>query len=177
MAKRIAVLMGGTSSEREVSLVSGRDCAKALAEAGYVVDEIDVTDDVAELVRRLTPAPDAVFNALHGRFGEDGTIQGLLDLLRIPYTHSGVLASALAMDKVATKRALASVGIRVPEDIAVTGFDDIPLTASPAYDLTTWRQPVAEMTRELLRVLEGAVIGARTLGGALVVRTSSGGER
>ncbi len=120
MKKRVAVLMGGWSSEREVSLVGGRACARALREAGYAVEEIDVTRDIAALVRALSPAPDAVFNVLHGRFGEDGTIQGLLDLLAIPYTNSGVLASALAMDKVAAKRAFAAAGIRVPEERVAT---------------------------------------------------------
>ncbi|MSO70680.1 MAG: D-alanine--D-alanine ligase [Alphaproteobacteria bacterium] len=120
MAKRVTVLMGGWSSEREVSLVSGRESAKALRAAGYTVEEYDVTRDIGALVKALSPAPDAVFNALHGRFGEDGTIQGLLDLLAIPYTHSGVLASALAMDKVVTKRVLATAGIRVPEEVVTT---------------------------------------------------------
>jgi len=120
MTRRVAVLMGGWSSEREVSLVSGRECAQALRASGYTVAEIDVTRDIGALVKALSPAPDAVFNALHGRFGEDGTIQGLLDLLGIPYTHSGVLASALAMDKVAAKRIFAAVGIRVPDGLVAT---------------------------------------------------------
>ena len=120
MTRRVAVLMGGWSSEREVSLVSGRECAQALRASGYTVAELDVTRDIGALVKALSPAPDAVFNALHGRFGEDGTIQGLLDLLGIPYTHSGVLASALAMDKVAAKRIFAAVGIRVPDGLVAT---------------------------------------------------------
>ena len=113
MAKRVAVLKGGWSVERDVSLVSGSECAAALSEAGYTVSEIDVTQDMAALMAALTPRPDAAFNALHGRYGEDGCIQGLLDLLGIPYTHSGVLASALAMDKVAAKRIFQSAGIPV----------------------------------------------------------------
>ena len=114
-AKRVGVLMGGWSVEREVSLVSGRECAAALETAGYDVACIDVTHDLPALVAALTPAPDAVFNALHGHGGEDGCIQGVLETLRIPYTHSGVMASALAMDKPMTKRLLAGVGIRSPE--------------------------------------------------------------
>ncbi len=97
MTKHVAVLMGGWSAEREVSLSSGRECAKALRNAGYEVTEIDVGRDIAERLTELKP--DVAFNALHGPLGEDGTIQGLLELLQIPYTHSGVLASALAMNK------------------------------------------------------------------------------
>ena len=90
MSKRVVVLMGGWSSEREVSLVSGAAVSKALAEGGYDVRVIDVVRDPADLIARLTPRPDVIFNALHGRWGEDGTIQGLLDILAIPYTHSGL---------------------------------------------------------------------------------------
>ena len=109
--KRIVVLMGGTSCEREVSLVSGAAVANALAEAGYKCETVDVGEDVGALLAALEPAPDAIFNALHGRYGEDGCVQGLLELLHIPYTHSGVLASALAMDKPMAKRLFQSVGI------------------------------------------------------------------
>ncbi|MEM9970104.1 MAG: D-alanine--D-alanine ligase [Pseudomonadota bacterium] len=105
--------MGGPSAEREVSLSSGRECAAALRDAGYSVTEIDAGDDVAE--RLVAVGPDAVFNALHGRWGEDGCVQGILEWLRIPYTHSGVLASALAMDKERTKAVYASAGIPVAE--------------------------------------------------------------
>ena len=118
--KSVVVLMGGVSSEREVSLSSGTAIAKALAEAGYAVRTVDVGADVAALVRALTPAPDVVFNALHGRFGEDGCLQGLLELMRIPYTHSGVFASALGMDKPAAKRAVESVGVRTPKGVVVS---------------------------------------------------------
>jgi D-alanine-D-alanine ligase len=113
--KSVAVLMGGISVEREVSLRSGQEVAKALREKGYAVTAIDVPADVAGLVEALTPKPDAVFNALHGRPGEDGSIQGLLDLLHIPYTHSGLLASALAMDKPFAKKLFESAGLRCPE--------------------------------------------------------------
>ena len=98
---KVAVLLGGPSAEREVSLSSGRECANALREAGYEVVELDAGDDVAE--RLVALAPDVVFNGLHGRWGEDGCVQGILEWLHIPYTHSGVLASALAMDKTRSK--------------------------------------------------------------------------
>jgi D-alanine-D-alanine ligase len=112
--KRVVLLMGGRSAEREVSLVSGRECAAGLAEAGYKVTTVDVRDDLTVVLKALDPKPDLVFNALHGRYGEDGTIQGVLDWLAIPYTHSGVLASALAMDKTVAKRLFESAGLRCP---------------------------------------------------------------
>jgi D-alanine-D-alanine ligase len=119
MSKHVAVLMGGVSAEREVSLVSGEACAKALCEAGYQVTEIDVGRDVGALIAALTPAPDAVFNALHGRWGEDGCVQGLLELMHIPYTHSGVMASAMAMNKVTAKRVVAAAGVASPRGLVV----------------------------------------------------------
>ncbi len=112
--KRVAVLYGGISAEREVSLNSGKQVVVALREAGYDVTPVEVNADITQVIAALTPRPDAVFNALHGRFGEDGTIQGVLEWLRIPYTHSGVRASALAMDKVTAKAVLASAGLPVP---------------------------------------------------------------
>ncbi len=117
--QRVLVLMGGWSAEREVSLSSGTEVARALIERGYRVDTLDVTRDMGALMAALSPKPDVVFNALHGKGGEDGTIQGLLDLLEIPYTHSGVLASALAMDKPAAKQAFVAAGLRCPEGIVV----------------------------------------------------------
>lgn len=117
MTKHVAVLMGGWSAEREVSLVSGAACANALKEAGYVVTPIDVQRDMGSLMTRLYPKPNAVFNALHGRYGEDGCVQGLLDILAIPYTHSGLLASAIAMDKPTAKRLFALAGIPVAEHV------------------------------------------------------------
>ncbi|MGY6634455.1 MAG: D-alanine--D-alanine ligase [Alkalilacustris sp.] len=110
-APKVAVLMGGLSAEREVSLSSGRQCAAALREAGYEVTEIDARGDLP--TRLVSVAPDVVFNALHGRWGEDGCVQGMLEWLRIPYTHSGVLASALAMDKARAKAAFAAAGLPV----------------------------------------------------------------
>lgn len=123
MTRRVAVLMGGTSAERDVSLDSGQQCAAALREAGYAVDEVDVTADIAALLAALDPAPDAVFNALHGRYGEDGCIQGLLNLLHIPYTHSGVLASAQAMDKVAARAIFAAQDIGIADAVIASPQD------------------------------------------------------
>ncbi|MCG5244274.1 D-alanine--D-alanine ligase [Azospirillum doebereinerae] len=119
--KHVAVLMGGWSAEREVSLVSGAGVAKALEEEGYRVTAVDVQRDLAGLMQALShPRPDVVFNALHGRGGEDGTIQGILEFLGLPYTHSGVQASAIAMDKVMTKRVLDTAGVRSPRGVVVT---------------------------------------------------------
>jgi D-alanine-D-alanine ligase len=110
---RVAVLLGGFSAEREVSLRSGAQVSAALRTAGFEVTEIEVGEDLRAVISALTPAPDVVFNALHGRFGEDGTIQGVLDYLGLPYTHSGVRASALAMDKAAAKAVFAHAGLPV----------------------------------------------------------------
>lgn len=112
-APKVAVLKGGSSAEREVSLSSGRECAAALRVAGYDVVEIDAGADLADRLSALRP--DVVFNALHGRWGEDGCVQGLLEWLRLPYTHSGVLASALAMDKARAKAVFAGAGLPVVE--------------------------------------------------------------
>ena len=109
----VAVLMGGPSSEREVSLSSGRGCAAALRDAGYRVTELDAGPDLAPRLSEISP--DVVFNALHGRGGEDGVVQGVLEWLRLPYTHSGVLASALAMDKTRTKDVYRAHGLPVAE--------------------------------------------------------------
>jgi D-alanine-D-alanine ligase len=111
--------MGGWSAEREVSLVSGAAVSNALRSSGHQVTTIDVQRDAGALLTRLYPRPDAIFNALHGRFGEDGCIQGMLNILGIPYTHSGLLASAIAMDKPMAKRIFTDVGIPVaPHEIA-----------------------------------------------------------
>jgi D-alanine-D-alanine ligase len=111
--KRVAVLYGGVSAEREVSLSTGVQVIAALRDAGFVVTPIEVGDDLTAVIAALTPKPDAVFNALHGRLGEDGAIQGVLDWLGIPYTHSGVRASALAMDKAAAKAVFVANGLPV----------------------------------------------------------------
>ncbi len=119
--RHVAVLMGGLSSEREVSLVSGRECADALERLGARVSRIDAGRDLAQV---LTAAkPDVVFNALHGAWGEDGCVQGVLETLNLPYTHSGVLASALAMDKAKAKAVLAAAGVTVPGGGLFNRFD------------------------------------------------------
>ena len=120
MNGHVAVLMGGWSKEREVSLVSGAAVATALKDTGFQVTEIDVHQDAAALLTQLYPIPDKVFNALHGRFGEDGCVQGFLNILGVPYTHSGVLASALAMDKPMSKRVFKEVGITVADHQILT---------------------------------------------------------
>src|SRR5918997_452810 len=121
MAKHVGVLMGGWSAEREVSLSTGRSCCRALEEVGYKVTPIDVQPDVATVLEAVRP--EIAFNALHGRIGEDGTIQGLLEILRIPYTHSGVLASALAMRKDRAKIVMAAAGVPVPKGQVVNRID------------------------------------------------------
>jgi D-alanine-D-alanine ligase len=110
--KHVAVLMGGWSAEREISLRSGKACADALERSGYQVSRIDVDRDVAATLRARKP--DVALNVLHGRPGEDGTLQGLLEVIGIPYSHSGVLASALAMKKDIAKSVLKSAGVPVP---------------------------------------------------------------
>ncbi|WP_420863015.1 D-alanine--D-alanine ligase [Algirhabdus cladophorae] len=105
--------MGGPSAERPVSLSSGHECAKALVEAGYDVVELDAGPDLAQQLTQI--APDVAFNALHGRWGEDGCVQGILEWLQIPYTHSGVLASALAMDKQRSKEIYRTAGLPIVE--------------------------------------------------------------
>ena len=120
MAQHVAVLMGGPSAEREVSLSSGHECAKALREEGYTVTEVDAGPDLCARLAELKP--DVAFNALHGRWGEDGCVQGLLEWMGIPYSHSGVLASSLAMDKQRSKEAFVSAGLPVvPSVIAKAG--------------------------------------------------------
>ena len=110
-APKVAVLMGGPSAEREVSLSSGRECVRALEAAGFTVIAIDAGKEIVDQLKAA--APDVVFNALHGRWGEDGCVQGILEWMGIPYTHSGVLASALAMDKERTKAVYRAAGLPV----------------------------------------------------------------
>jgi D-alanine-D-alanine ligase len=139
MSQHVAVLMGGWSAEREISLRSGVACAKALEDEGFRVSSIDVGRDIAEVLGRLKP--DVAFNALHGRFGEDGTIQGILEILHIPYTHSGVLASALAMRKDMAKIVMAAAGIKVAPGRTLSRFEAARAHAmAPPYVL----KPVAE---------------------------------
>jgi D-alanine-D-alanine ligase len=112
--------MGGWSPEREVSLSSGRECAKALADHGYRVAAIDVGRDLPALLRALDPRPDVIFNALHGVGGEDGTIQAIFEMMAIPYTHSGVLASAVAMHKPTAKMIFRAAGLPVAEGVVTS---------------------------------------------------------
>jgi D-alanine-D-alanine ligase len=121
MAKHVAVLMGGWSAEREVSLRSGQACADALTRVGYRVSPIDVGRDVATVLAALKP--DAALNVLHGRPGEDGTLQGVLEILGIPFSHSGVLASALAMQKDYAKMIFRAAGVPVAEDKVASRFE------------------------------------------------------
>jgi len=121
MSKHVAVLMGGWSAERDVSLRSGRACADALERAGYRVSRVDVGRDIASVLPTLKP--DVAFNVLHGCPGEDGTLQGILEILGIPYTHSGVLASALAMEKDRAKVVMKAAGVPVPDGVVATRFE------------------------------------------------------
>jgi len=120
--EKITVLMGGMSAEREVSLDSGKACAKALTELGFDVTNLDAKDDFIE--KLIKNKPDKVFNALHGKFGEDGSIQGLLEHLKIPYTHSGILSSAIAMDKLTSKKIFKDAKINTPEYLVVKNLED-----------------------------------------------------
>ena len=119
--RHVAVLLGGLSSEREVSLVSGRECAAALERLGARVTRVDAGRDLAAVLTRLKP--DVCYNALHGAWGEDGCVQGVLETLGLPYTHCGVLASALAMDKAKAKAVLAAAGVAVPGGGLFNRFD------------------------------------------------------
>jgi D-alanine-D-alanine ligase len=121
MSKHVAVLMGGWSAERDVSLRSGKACADAAERAGYRVTRVDVQRDIATVLTALKP--DVALNILHGRPGEDGVLQGLLELLQIPYSHSGVMSSALAMQKDYAKTQLAAAGVPVPEGACVSRFE------------------------------------------------------
>ena len=120
--EKVTVLMGGMSAERDVSLDSGKACAKALAEIGFDVTSLDVKDDFIE--KLIKNKPDKVFNALHGRFGEDGSIQGLLEHLKISYTHSGILSSAIAMDKLTSKKIFKDAKIYSPDYQVIKTLED-----------------------------------------------------
>ncbi|MGE5540346.1 MAG: D-alanine--D-alanine ligase [Gemmatimonas sp.] len=197
--RRVAVLMGGWSAEREVSLVSGAAVARALRALGHEVMTIDLNRDIAGLVAKLTPRPDVVFNALHGRFGEDGCAQGVLEILEIPYTHSGVLASAVAMDKPMARKLFAQAGLRVAEGV-VAHRDDViagrvmtpPYVVKPvnegssvgvrivregerAFDASSWPYGEHVLVERYIpgREITVAVMGDRALG-ALEIRPKSG---
>jgi D-alanine-D-alanine ligase len=140
----VAVLMGGWSAEREVSLNSGAACANALESVGYRVTRIDVDRNIADTLTGLKP--DVCFNALHGKWGEDGCVQGILETLEVPYTHSGVLASALAMDKERAKTAFRAAGIPVAESLVVS-----PIAAA--------RQHLMQPPYVIKPVTEGSSVG------------------
>ncbi|HEV2302316.1 MAG TPA: D-alanine--D-alanine ligase [Stellaceae bacterium] len=201
MRREVALVMGGWSPEREVSLSSGRECAKALEARGYRVRTIDATGDLPALLRALEPRPDAVFNALHGVGGEDGTIQGVFEMLRLPYTHSGVLASALAMHKPTAKALFRAAGLPVAEDVlapleALAERDPMPapFVLKPANqgstvgvrivhigdnswreELRGWRWGNEVMVERFIpgRELTVAVMGARALGVCEIIPRSS----
>ncbi|ALE03624.1 D-alanine--D-alanine ligase [Bartonella ancashensis] len=137
--KHVAVLMGGFSSERSVSLSSGTACADALESQGFNVSRLDVNEHIASVLEELQPA--VAFNALHGLFGEDGCIQGILEYLKIPYTHSGVMASALAMDKGRAKIVASSAGVSVAPSRVMSRFDigpehlmELPYVIKPVHE-------------------------------------------
>jgi D-alanine-D-alanine ligase len=129
MTKHVAVLLGGLSAEREVSLRSGEACATALEGQGFQVTRLDVDHAIGETLARLRP--DVVFNALHGKYGEDGIVQGILEMLRIPYTHSGVLASALAMQKDKAKDVMRAAGIPVSDGVTLHRLEAAKTHALP----------------------------------------------
>jgi D-alanine-D-alanine ligase len=140
--KRVAVLYGGISAEREVSLASGLQVIDGLKEAGFDVHPIDVGPDLSTLLGALkAAAPDVAFNALHGRFGEDGTIQGVLDWIGLPYTHSGVRASATAMDKAASRALFLAAGLPVAKGQVI---DMVELAARDPLPLSYVVKPVNE---------------------------------
>jgi D-alanine-D-alanine ligase len=161
MTKHVAVLMGGLSSERSVSLRSGEACAKALEAEGFTVTRVDVGRDVAEVLSRLKP--DVALNALHGPGGEDGLIQGVLEILGIPYTHSGVLSSALAANKEKAKIIFAAAGIPVPAGKTVTRFEAAkahvlpppyvlkPVSEGSSYGVFVVKEGTPHPPQELLR--------------------------
>jgi D-alanine-D-alanine ligase len=199
--KSVAVLMGGWSPEREVSLSTGYECAKALVDRGYMVRVIDAGRDLPTLLGALEPCPDVIFNALHGIGGEDGTIQGVFDMLRIPYTHSGVLASSAAMHKPTAKLIFRAAGLPVvdgvvarPEELARRDPMPAPFVVKPTnqgssvgvrivrVNDNSWREEVRGWCfgDELLverfvpgRELTVAVMGDRALGVCEIVPRGS----
>jgi D-alanine-D-alanine ligase len=202
MSKSVALLMGGWSPEREVSLSSGRECAKALIDYGYRVKAIDVGRDLPALLRALDPRPDVIFNALHGVGGEDGTLQAVFDMLAIPYTHSGARASALAMHKPTAKTLFRAAGLPVAEDLVASPAELLvrdpmppPFVIKPTNQGSTfgvrivqigdnsWREEIKDWCYgdEILverfvpgRELTVAVMGDRALGVCEIIPRSGG---
>jgi len=198
--EKVTVLMGGISAERDVSLDSGKACAKALAEIGFEVTSLDAKDDFIE--KLIKNKPDKVFNALHGRFGEDGSIQGLLEHLKIPYTHSGILSSAIAMDKLTSKKIFKDAKISSPEYQVIKTLEDFqsskigyPYVVKPnnegssvgVYIFNEPKKSDEETIISLLkkytflilekyipgREIQVAVMGSKALGGIEIVPTRS----
>ena len=198
--EKVTVLMGGISAERDVSLDSGKACAKALAEIGFEVTSLDAKDDFIE--KLIKNKPDKVFNALHGRFGEDGSIQGLLEHLKIPYTHSGILSSAIAMDKLTSKKIFKDAKISSPEYQVIKTLEDFqsskigyPCVVKPnnegssvgVYIFNEPKKSDEETIVSLLkkytflilekyipgREIQVAVMGSKALGGIEIVPTRS----
>ena len=198
--EKVTVLMGGISAERDVSLDSGKACAKALAEIGFEVTSLDAKDDFIE--KLIKSKPDKVFNALHGRFGEDGSIQGLLEHLKIPYTHSGILSSAIAMDKLTSKKIFKDAKISSPEYQVIKTLEDFqsskigyPCVVKPnnegssvgVYIFNEPKKSDEETIISLLkkytflilekyipgREIQVAVMGSKALGGIEIVPTRS----
>ena len=198
--EKVTVLMGGMSAERDVSLDSGKACAKALAEIGFDVTSLDAKDDFIE--KLIKNKPDKVFNALHGRFGEDGSIQGLLEHLKIPYTHSGILSSAIAMDKLTSKKIFKDAKIYSPDYQVIKTLEDFqsskigyPCVVKPnnegssvgVYVFNESKKADKDIIVSLLkkynflilekyipgREIQVAVMGSKALGGIEIVPTRS----
>lgn len=128
--KNITILKGGWNSEREISLISARSVSKAVKELGYNVKEVDVKRDLTDLIKNLTPKPDLVINILHGKWGEDGRIQSILDILEIPYAFSNHISSAIAMDKTVTRDILKAHNLPIPKGFELN-FADIYISKQP----------------------------------------------
>ena len=198
--EKVTVLMGGISAERDVSLDSGKACAKALAEIGFEVTSLDAKDDFIE--KLIKNKPDKVFNALHGRFGEDGSIQGLLEHLKIPYTHSGILSSAIAMDKLTSKKIFKDAKISSPEYQVIKTLEDFqsskigyPCVVKPnnegsSVGVYIFNEPKKSDEKTIIsllkkytflilekyipgREIQVAVMGSKALGGIEIVPTRS----
>ena len=198
--EKVTVLMGGISAEREVSIDSGKACAKALVEIGFDVTCLDAKDDFIE--KLIKNKPDKVFNALHGRFGEDGSIQGLLEHLKIPYTHSGILSSAIAMDKLTSKRIFKDAKISSPDYQVIKNLDEFqsskigyPCVVKPnnegsSVDVYVFNEPKKKDEETIVsllkkysflilekyipgREIQVAVMGSKALGGIEIVPTRS----
>ena len=198
--EKVTVLMGGMSAERDVSLDSGKACAKALAQIGFDVTSLDAKDDFIE--KLIKNKPDKVFNALHGRFGEDGSIQGLLEHLKIPYTHSGILSSAIAMDKLTSKKIFKDAKIYSPDYQVIKTLEDFqsskigyPCVVKPnnegssvgVYVFNESKKADKDIIVSLLkkynflilekyipgREIQVAVMGSKALGGIEIVPTRS----